>query len=423
MIDVLRHPSYAKLFSAQVIALVGTGLLTVALGLLAFDIAGGNAGVVLGTALTIKMVAYVGVSPVVAALTARIRRKPLLISADLTRAGIAVMLPFVTEAWQIYVLIFLLQSASATFTPAFQAVIPEILPRERDYTRALSLSRLAYDLESVFSPVLAAALLTVTSYHNLFLGTVVGFLGSALLVTATRFPAIAPHPPAPFLARLTLGTRIFLRRRELRSLLAMNLVVATSTAMVIVNTVVLVRGHLDRDQSDMALLLAAYGAGSMLTALLVPRVLERISDLRLMLTGAFVVPLGLAAGAAVILAPHTAWAWIALFGVWFVLGAANSTILTSSARLIRRNSATPQRPAVFAAQFSLSHACFMITYPLAGFLGTTPGLAGAAALLGIIALLAALAARLLWHPDSAGRPGEEAAAEPSPRPSWGTGSP
>lgn len=422
MIEVLRHPSYAKLFSAQVIALVGTGLLTVALGLLAFDIAGGNAGVVLGTALTIKMVAYVGVSPVVAALTARVPRKPLLISADLTRAGIAVMLPFVTEAWQIYVLIFLLQSASATFTPAFQAVIPEILPQERDYTRALSLSRLAYDLESVFSPVLAAALLTVTSYHNLFLGTVVGFLGSALLVTATRFPAITPHPPAPFLARLTLGTRIFLRQKELRSLLAMNLVVATSTAMVIVNTVVLVRGHLGRDQSDMALMLAAYGAGSMVTALLVPRVLERISDQRLMLAGAFVVPLGLAVGMAVILAPHAVWAWIALGGVWFLLGAANSTILTSSARLIRRNSTTPQRPAVFAAQFSLSHACFMITYPLAGLLGTTPGLAGAAAVLAIIALLAALAARLLWGPAAAGQTGGESSAEPAPRSSMGTDS-
>lgn len=41
MISVLRTPSYAKLFGAQIVALVGTGLLTVALGLLAFDIARG----------------------------------------------------------------------------------------------------------------------------------------------------------------------------------------------------------------------------------------------------------------------------------------------------------------------------------------------------------------------------------------------
>src|SRR5699024_12145591 len=99
-------------------------------------------------------------------------------AAAVIRAGVAMSLPFVTEMGQIYVLIFLLQSASATFTPAFQAVIPSVLPDEGEYTRALSLSRLAYDLESLVSPMLAAALLTVISFHNLFVGTVVAFLAS-----------------------------------------------------------------------------------------------------------------------------------------------------------------------------------------------------------------------------------------------------
>ncbi len=190
MLRVLKNPTYAKLFGAQIIALIGTGLLTVALGLLAFDIAGGDAGVVMGVAMSIKMIAYVAVSPVMIALVARLPKRPVLIAADLVRAGTAVALPFVTEVWQIYVLIFILQSASATFTPTFQAVIPSILPDEGEYTRALSLSRLAYDLESVVSPMLAAALLTVISYNNLFVGTVVGFVVSAILVTAARLPAI-----------------------------------------------------------------------------------------------------------------------------------------------------------------------------------------------------------------------------------------
>ena len=93
MLEVLKNPTYAKLFSAQIIALLGTGLLTVALGLLAFDIAGGDAGVILGTALTIKMVAYVAVSPVITALTARLPQKTVLIVADVVRAAVAVGLP------------------------------------------------------------------------------------------------------------------------------------------------------------------------------------------------------------------------------------------------------------------------------------------------------------------------------------------
>src|SRR5215210_5880533 len=142
MFEVLKNRTYRHLFAAQVIALAGTGLLTVALGLLAFQLAGAEAGAVLGTALAIKMIAYVGVAPVAAAFAERLPRRTMLVCLDLIRASVAILLPFVTEVWQIYVLIFVLQAASAAFTPTFQATIPDILPDEREYTRALSLSRL-----------------------------------------------------------------------------------------------------------------------------------------------------------------------------------------------------------------------------------------------------------------------------------------
>lgn len=397
MLEVLKNPTYAKLFSAQIIALLGTGLLTVALGLLAFAIAGGDAGVILGTALTIKMVAYVAVSPVITALTARLPQKTVLIVADVVRAAVAVGLPFVTEAWQIYILIFLLQSASATFTPAFQAVIPEVLPDERQYTRALSLSRLAYDLESLLSPMLAAALLTVMTYNNLFVGTIIGFVISTVLVTITAFPQITPAPPAPFFAELTRGVRAFWRSTELRALLALNLTVAASTAMVIVNTVVLVQGQLGRTQADVALLLAAYGAGSMVVALIAPKLLDTFSDRGVMLLGALLIPVGLMGAASLIgMAPPTDM-WMGLFGIWAILGAATSLILTPSARLLRRNSDETNRPAVFAAQFSLSHACFMITYPLAGTLGAALGLSWTAVILAGIGAVATTFAFALWR--------------------------
>lgn len=396
MIAVLRNPTYAKLFSAQVIALLGTGLLTVALGLLAFDIAGGDAGIVMGVAMTIKMVAYVAVSPIATALTARLPRKALLIGADLIRAAVAVSLPFVTEAWQIYILIFLLQSASATFTPAFQAVIPSVLPDEGEYTRALSLSRLAYDLESLVSPMLAAALLTVISYHNLFVGTVVGFLASAALVIASRFPHIEAPPPSPFFERLTRGARAFWASGELRGLMGLNLVVATTTAMVIVNTVVLVQGDLGRSQADVALMLGAYGGGSMLVALGMPKLLDTLPDQRVMLTGGIALPLILLTGAGLIAWMDGTAQWVALLTVWVLLGAATSAILTPSARLLRRNSTEQTRPAVFAAQFSLSHACFLITYPLAGILGASIGMPAIALVLGVIGVLGTVLAVVAW---------------------------
>jgi len=62
MLSPLLNQTYRRLFIAQATALLGTGLSTVALALLAYDLAGGSAGAVLGTALALKMIAYVGIA-------------------------------------------------------------------------------------------------------------------------------------------------------------------------------------------------------------------------------------------------------------------------------------------------------------------------------------------------------------------------
>ncbi|BAS10659.1 macrolide efflux protein A [Arthrobacter sp. Hiyo4] len=289
-----------------------------ALGLLAFDLAGVQAGAVLGTALTIKMLAYVFVAPVMAALVERLPKKPVLVGADLVRGGIALMLPAVDQAWQIYVLVFVLQSASATFTPAFQSLIPAVLPDERQYTRALSLSRLAYDLESLISPALAAALLSVLTFHELFLGTVVGFIFSAALVVTTSLPAApAARHAGSLWRRTTLGARIFAQTPELRGLLALNLAVAAVTALVLVNTVVYARDLFGGSNADVAVALACFGAGSMAAALGAPKALDRIADRSLMMAGAAILALGLS-GTFVLLA--AAGPWLMLLVLWAALG-------------------------------------------------------------------------------------------------------
>ncbi len=387
---ILRHRVFRRLYTAQVTALAGTGLLTVALGLLAFDLAGGAAGAVLSTALAIKMIAYVFVAPVMSGLTVRLPRKTVLAGADIVRALVALALPWVDQVWQIYLLVFVLQAASATFTPTFQSVIADVLPDERQYTRALALSRLAYDLEAVLSPLLAAALLTVVSYHGLFAGTGAGFLVSLTLVLGTAIPRRpGTEPCAPLLSRITVGARIMVRSRELRALLAMNVVVAAATGLVVVNTVVYVRGLLGGANSDVALLLACYGAGSMALALLIPVVLGRVADRAVMLGGAALAAAGLVATAVLLAIGSVGWA--ALMVLWIALGAATSMINTPAGRLLRRH-AGEQSTAVFTAQFSLSHAGFLITYPVAGWVGAEADQAVAAGILAILATFAAIAA-------------------------------
>lgn len=393
MLSVLKNRTYRHLFIAQVIALIGTGLATVALGLLAYDLAGAQAGAVLGTALAIKMLAYIGVAPIAGAFAEHLPRKAMLVTLDLVRAAVALLLPFVTQIWQVYVLIFVLQSASAAFTPTFQATIPDILPDERDYTRALSLSRLAYDLESVISPMLAAALLTVLSFHSLFGGTVVGFLVSAAMVVSAVLPVAVRGPRRSIYERTTKGLRIFLHTPRLRGLLALNLAIAAASAMVIVNTVVFVQAQLGLDQRAMAMALMAFGGGSMVVALVLPRLLERLDERKAMLAGGAILVVGLLLGAFVS-------SYSALIALWVVLGAGYSLAQTPSGRILRRSSSAQDRPALFAAQFALSHACWLVAYPLAGWLGASVNLSAAFIGLGLLAGGAWVVSKGIWHPDS-----------------------
>ena len=389
MLDILAHRTYRHLFAAQVIALIGTGLATVALGLLAFDLAGDNAGMVLGTALAIKMIAYVGVAPVAAAFAERLPRRTMLVTLDLVRAGVALVLPFVSQIWEVYALIFVLQSASAAFTPTFQATIPDVLPQEKDYTKALSLSRLAYDMESLVSPMLAAALLTVIGFHDLFIGTVVGFLASAALVVSVVLPAHPAPQRRGIYDRTTRGLRIYLATPRLRGLLAVNAAVAAAGSMVFVNTVVIVQAGLGLTQSAVALALASFGAGSMVAALVLPQLLEKLADRTVMLGGIAVMVVGLFAGTLVV--GHAS-----LVVLWFVLGLGYSTAQTPSGRLLRRSSSAEDRPALFAAQFALSHACWLLFYPLAGWLGTRFGMTATFVALGCAGALAVWVTTMVW---------------------------
>ena len=363
MFSVLRYRVYRHMFAAQVISLLGTGLATVALSLMAFDLAPEDAGQVLATALTIKMLAYVFVSPLLAALFQGKARRPMLVGLDILRALTALSLPFLTEIWHIYAVIFILQSSSAGFTPLFQATIPDVLTDERDYTKALALSRMAYDMESLVSPMLAAALLLLTSWHGLFFGTTLGFIASAALVLSVTLPRNLPATASGWTDRLTKGGRIYLFTPRLRGLLLLNVATAMGGAMVFVNTVVLVQGQFGLSGEDTALALAAFGTGSMLMALNLPRLLDHISERSVMLSGLLLLMVAQLAGTQIS-------GYYSLMAIWLLMGGGYSLVQTPISKVLVRSASQSDRPELFAAHFSLSHAGWMLAYPMAGWLLT-----------------------------------------------------
>ena len=385
---------YRLLFSAQIIALFGTGLATVALGLLAYELAGPSAGAVLATALTIKMSLYVVIAPLAAAYVDRLPRRAFLVALDAIRAAVVIALPFVSEIWHIYVLVGVLQAASAAFTPTFQAVIPDIVTDEADFTRALSASQVAYTMESLLSPVLAAVALSFMTFNLLFVAISVGFAVSALLVLATRIPNARRSTHRKAWDRIASGVQIFVTTPRLRGIMALNLVVAAAGSIVVVNTVNYVRDELGGTQSDVAWMLAASGTGTLVTALLLPRVLDRTAERTVMTAGSVV--LVVSAGAAAALAVAGVFTWMLTAAVWALVGAGMAMIVTPTGKVLRRSVDPASIPEVFAAQFSLSHLAWLVTYPIAGWVGSSAGFAVTWSILAALAAVGTVAGFALW---------------------------
>jgi len=397
MISVLRRTVFRRLFLAQVVALAGTGLATVALSLTAYELAPSSAAGVLGTALAIKMLAYVFVSPVTTALLSRLPRRTVLIGSDAVRALAALCLPFVAEVWQVYALVFVLQSASATFTPTFQSVIPDALPDEEEFTSALSLSRLASDLESVLSPTLAAALLLVAPVSALFLGTSIGFVASAALVAGTVIPWPRQADGSVAAARrrrVGEGIAEFVATPALRPVLAINAAVAAAGAFVLVQTVVIGRTVFGVGNDVVALLLAANGAGSMIAAFALPRLLRSRPERGVMLAGAALAGVGVGLAPLALRIPGTT-GLVAVAGLWLLAGLGWSAAETPIGRVVRRVVPSEGLAGAFAAQFSLSHACWLVAYPAVGWLGEV-GLNATACASAVVALAAVVVAARLW---------------------------
>ncbi len=397
MQGALANPGFRYLFLSQVFSLLGTGLTTVALALLAFELGPLSAGAVLGSALAIKMVAYLTIAPVVGGLVHLLPRKTLLVSLDIVRGVLVLLLPFATEIWQLFVLVLILNACAAAFTPVFQASIPDLIQDEKDYTQALSLSRLAVELESLLSPTIAALLLGLLPYTSLFQLNGIGFVLSALLVLLSGLPKPQLTQRSKGIwYNISFGVRAYLATPRLRGLLALHLAVSAGGAMVIVNSVVYIKQYLALGDQALAQAMMATGAGAMLAALGLPKLLNYVHDRKVMLTGALLLPVTLLAGT---LEPG----FYGLLFLWFVIGLAMSLVLTPSGRILRLSCSPGDRSAFFSANFALSHGLWLFAYLWAGWMGATLGLSVTFAALAAVSLTAIVIASRLWPAQQASK--------------------
>ena len=115
-----------------------------------------------------------------------------------------------------------------------------------------------------------------------------------------------------------------------------------------------------------------------------------------MLAGAVVLLMGISAAVALSTMEFGAGRWNGALTVWAIVGVGTGLILTLVGRVLRRSSHAADLPAIFAAQFSLSHACWLLAYPIAGWLATEAGFTPTWIVLGVLALAGVAIAVWSW---------------------------
>ena len=396
MLSVLSEKSFRNLFFAQNFSLLGSGLATIAISLLAFDLTGQNAALILSGLFTIKMLVYVIFSPFAGAIADKFDTKKYLIIQDVIRAIAAFGLIFVSEIWHLYVIILLIYLSTAAFTPIYQSAIPKIFKDETDYTKALSLFRIAQDMENILSYALATLLLLFLNYNLLFVGTFIGYFVSALLISGIIFPFLSKtsgEKENNFSINLTLGIKRYLSISELRGLMFLNLAVSAGGSMILVNTIILVRSSLELSEIAFSITMLIFGAGCIFAAIIVPYLSRDMTASRIMLAGSNLLSVVFVALAFWLILFD--FIWFVLLLAWFISGFGYTLLLTPMGRVIRMVSSVDEFSQVYSAQFSLSHLCWLFMYPLSGYLMTISG--GPITLLTLALLIACLNIIATWH--------------------------
>ena len=192
--DVLRITVMRRVWYAQVVSLFGDFLaLFAVIAVVSFRMRGTPAQ------LTGVQIAYmlpiVFVGPIAGVFVDRWPLKPTLISSDLIRAALALLLIPATSLWQVYAVLASLSCVSAFFGPAQTVTIRSHVPAP-GLISANALMQIAFMSSRIIGPATAGAIVAYFTPQVCYLIDVASFLVSASLIASVAIvrPASLPAP-------------------------------------------------------------------------------------------------------------------------------------------------------------------------------------------------------------------------------------
>ncbi|MGB4397809.1 MAG: MFS transporter [Daejeonella sp.] len=362
---VLKNGVFARLYLAQTISLLGDAFTWIGLALISYQFGKENSAVILASALTLRVTAFILFSPFAGVLADKIDRKKILYITHFIRMVIVACFPFITEQWHIYVLVFLLNVFNAFFTPTYKAIIPHIVDKGI-YRQAVGLSTATYQLLGFLGPALGGVMAIWFGARQIFFIDAATFIVAGILIMT--LPGNIMQGPKSSGRQLSTwedvlkGVRLLFGNKLLRFALSIEFISAIAGAQILVNTVSHVKTGLQLTDSHYGLVMAFFGIGASVAAFLSGSIDKSRSRNVSLITGALF--LGLAITGANYLSYYP------LLFLWLIAGLGQSLAEIPSETLIAENIKEQEQGKVYGSHFAFSHLWWAIAYPIAGFLGT-----------------------------------------------------
>jgi predicted MFS family arabinose efflux permease len=186
-----ENVNFRRLWLAQIVSEIGDWFYTLAIYSLLLQLTGRASSVAL--ALVLQVLPQTLVGPTAGVVNDRIRRKQVMIAADLIRAVIVFAMLLVRSrsmVWLVYPLLLLETIMAAFFEPARSSVIPNITTRD-DVLIANTLGSTTWSMNLVLGATLGGVVAALLGRDAVFVINALSFLVSALLIAGMRFAE--PH--------------------------------------------------------------------------------------------------------------------------------------------------------------------------------------------------------------------------------------
>jgi MFS family permease len=276
-----RHGDFMKLWLGQTVSELGSVVTRTAVPLVALLVLGAGpyemALIVVSASLAVLLVGFFA-----GAWVDRLRRRPLLILADILRAALLFSIPVayfagVLRMEQLYVVVFLEGCLGSFFDAAYPAYVPSLIGVDRVVEGNSKLAT-SSSLAEIGGPGLAGGLVQLVGAPFAMLVDAISFVVSAISLLLIRAPEPARPPRTdvtPIGREILEGLGVLLRHAVLLPLTLRSVIAHVAGSFYGVLYVIFLVEDLHLDPLALGVVISAGGAGSLVGSFFASRAIRR----------------------------------------------------------------------------------------------------------------------------------------------------